>query len=128
MIGTTAGGVGTPAADAFNDIFFGHDQFDHEVQRDIGCFQGVCLGDGAGEAVEQVAFLTVGLLQAVFDQTNDEVIGNQPARIHDFFRLDAEGGLCLDGRAQHIAGRNLRDAKFFGDEGCLGSFARSGWT
>src|SRR5690606_6713570 len=128
VVRATAGRVDAPPAHAFDDAFFGYDQFDHEVQGNAGGFQRISLWNGAGEAVEQVALLAVGLLQAVSDQADDQIIGNKAPGIHDLFRLDAKGGLGLHGRAQHIAGGNLWNAKFFGDEGCLGTFARSGWT
>ena len=46
--------------------------------------------------------------------------------VHDGLGLQAERRAGLDGRAQHVAGGDLRDAVLLADEGGLRAFARAG--
>src|SRR5690606_36362881 len=56
------------------------------------------------------------------------VVGDQAAAVHDLLGLKAQRCLGLDRGAQHVAGGNLGDAEFFGDECRLGSFTGAGWA
>ena len=98
----------------------------HLLERDPGLLHRIGLGNGAGKAVEQVALGAVRLLQALGDQPDDDVVGHEAAGFHDLLRLQAERRAGLDGGAQHVAGGDLRDAEFFGDEAGLGTFAGTG--
>src|SRR5690606_4362648 len=126
VVAAATGRVYAASAHAFDDVFVGHDDFHHEVQGYIGLFQGVCLRNGAGEAIEQIAFFTVGLLTAVADQANNNVVRDETACVHDFFGFDTQWGLRLDSRAQHVARRDLGNTEFFGDERGLRSLASAG--
>src|SRR5690606_17569572 len=76
-----------------------------------------------GKAVEQVAVGAIGLLQAIADQADDDLIRNQAAGFHDLLGLQAKGGAGLDGGAQHVAGRDLRNAEALADERRLRSLS-----
>ena len=67
--------------------------------------------------------ISPGLILRSGDQTEDDVIGNQQAGIHDFLRLHSQGRSGPYRRSQHVAGRNLRNAEFVGYGLRLGSFA-----
>ena len=47
--------------------------------RDAGVLHRVGLRNGARKAVEQIAVRAIGLLQALLDQADDDVVGNQRA-------------------------------------------------
>src|SRR3546814_11109960 len=59
----------------------------------------------------------IGFLEAIANQADDEVVGYEPACVHDFLGFNAQGRLCLDRSAQHVARRDLRDTESFGDVG-----------
>src|SRR5690606_5583729 len=126
VIAAAAGRMDAASAHALDDVLVRHHDFDDEVQGDTGFLQGVGLRNGAGEAVEQITVLAIGLLQAVAHQADDDVIGDQFAGIHDFLCLESQWRLGLDGGAQHVAVRDLRNAEFFGNERSLRSLASAG--
>src|SRR3546814_10242890 len=70
----------------------------------------------------------IGFLEAIANQADDEVVGYEPACVHDFLGFNAQGRLCLDRSAQHVARRDLRDTESFGDVGCLSAFSGAGWA
>ncbi|MNT57285.1 hypothetical protein D3C72_1946450 [compost metagenome] len=82
--------------------------------------------DGAREAVEQIAIGAIGFLQAVLDQADHDVVRHEAARIHDFFRCQAQFRAFLDRRAQHVARGDLWNIVFFFDEVSLGALAGTG--
>ena len=84
--------------------------------RPIVAARGIGLAEGAREAVEHVARLAVVLLQAVLDQADDDVVGHEAAGIHDLLGLEAQRGARLHRGAQHVAGRDLRNAELLLDE------------
>ena len=126
VIGAAGGHVHAAAAHAIDDLAVRHVDLEHEVDRDAGILHGIGLRNGAGEAVEHVTVLAIGLLEAILDQTDDDVVANQAAGIHDLLGLQAQRGAGLDGGAQHVAGGNLRNAEFFLDEVGLGALAGAG--
>src|SRR5205823_1849923 len=93
--------------------------------RHRGGLQGFGLRDGARKAVEQVALRTVALLEALLDQTHDDVVGNELPRVHQLFRRGAERRAGLDRRAQHVSGGDLRDLELGRDLGRLRALARA---
>ena len=79
------------------------------------------LADGAREAVEQDAALGVGLVEALLDELVDDVVRDEVAGLEDRGDLLAEFAAGLDGVAQDVAGRDVRDAVLLGEGGGLGS-------
>src|SRR5690606_3181768 len=76
---------------------------EHGVQR-------LCLRDGARETVEDEAGLAVLGVEALGDDSVHNLVGDEIAAVHDFLGRKAHRGLLGNGRAQDIAGRELRDA------------------
>ncbi len=114
------------AAHAFDDFLVRHVDFDHVIDVNACLFHGFCLRDCAREPVEQKAILAVGLLDAFLDHADDDFIRHQAACVHELLGLQPQCRPRLDGSAQHVAGGNLRNIKFFLDVGGLGAFARAG--
>ena len=54
--------------------------------------------------------LAVGLVDALGDDAVDDLVGNEVAAVHDLLGRKAHRGLGGDGRAQDVAGRELRNA------------------
>jgi hypothetical protein len=115
--------VDPAAAHAFDDFGIGNIDFKHVVDAHTGFLHRFCLRNGAREAIEQVAGRAVGLSQSVPNQADDDVIGDQTARVHHLLRRESEGRAGFDRCAQHIARGNLRDAEPAGDERSLRAFA-----
>ena len=76
---------------------------EHGVER-------LSLGQGPREAVEDRAAGLLGLWQALLDQGDDDLIGDQLAPLHDALDALAKLGARADGRAQHVAGGELDHA------------------
>ena len=68
------------------------------------------LGDGAREAVKDEAVGGVRLTDALGDDAVDDVVGDELAPLHHRLRLLADVGALGHRLAQHLAGRELRDA------------------
>ncbi|MNP30027.1 hypothetical protein D3C76_1230820 [compost metagenome] len=109
--------------DAADDFLVVHGDLDHVVDGHAGVLQGFSLGDGARETVEEEAVGAIGLGDALLDQVDDQVIGNQATGVHHALGLQAQLGAGLDRCAQHVAGGNLRNAELLGDETGLSTFA-----
>ncbi len=126
VVGAAAGGVRAAAAHALDDGVEGHVDFQHVVELDAGCLQGVGLWNGAREAVKEEALGAVRLGDAFLNQTDDDVVADQGARVHDGLGLQAQRRARFDRRAQHVAGGDLRDAVFLADERGLRALSGAG--
>ena len=65
---------------------------------------------------------------ALFDQTDDDVVTHQTTSIHDFFGCQPHVSARLDSGTQHVAGGNLGNAVGLANERGLGAFASPGRT
>ena len=80
---------------AINDGFKWHIDFKHKVDCYSRIFHGLCLGDSAWKAIKQIAVAAVGFFKTIFYKTNNDVIGNEAACIHNLFCSNAEGRACF---------------------------------
>jgi hypothetical protein len=67
------------------------------------------LGNGAREAVEQCAALGVGLLEALLDSLMTRSSETSEPRVEDRRHRTSERRIGLNGRAQDVTGRDMRD-------------------
>src|SRR5207249_118926 len=123
VIGAPARDVHTATIHALDDVGIRDCDLEHHVDLDLRILEAVGLANGAWEPVEQVALLTIRSLQALLDETDDDVVRHQLTCIHHFFRGKTEGRSGLYRRAQHVTGGNLRNAEALLDERRLGAFA-----
>ena len=84
------------------------------------------LSHSSGEAVEKDASLALGLAQVVLDKTNDEVVGDELAALHDAISLFAELGASSYCVTEHVASCEMADAEVVSDLGALGSLTGAG--
>ena len=113
MVGTTRCQVHTTATHALDDFSIIHIDFDHSIHRNAIRLECVSLSQGARKTVKQVATVAIVLLEALVDQSQDDFVGNQPASIHHFFRLNTHRSTGLDRCTQHVTGGNLWNAILF---------------
>ena len=103
--------AGPPGGQAVEDDLAGHVQVDGGLELDAELrqqhLQGLGLGDGAREAVEQEAGLAVVLQEALAHDAHDQVVGDQIPGLHGGLGLLAKFGAFLDGGAQDVAGGDL---------------------
>ncbi len=85
--------------------------------------QGFGLGDGARKAVQNKAFLGIGLLEAILDNADDHLVRDQLAGVHVFLGFFAHFGPLFHRGAQDIAGGNLGDLILVDKLLGLGAFA-----
>ena len=83
--------------------------------------QGFALGDGARHTVKDKAIHAVRLCQALFHDSDDDIIGNQSTGVHKAFCLLPHRGAVFHGGTQNITGRNGRDCQFIAEDFCLGA-------
>ena len=115
--------VDAPAAHPLDDRRVGDVDLEDVVELDAGRLERVGLDDRAREAVEEEAGGAVGLGDPLLDEAEDDVVADERARVHHLLGRQAERRSGLDGGAQHVAGRDLRDAEAAADEGGLRSLA-----
>ena len=92
---------------------------EHRVEHDR-------LGHGARETVQQHAALGVRLVETAVDHPDDQVVGHEPARIHDRLRLAAQGGVASHLAAEHVARGHVRHAELHRNARCLGALTAAG--
>src|SRR5205814_6069556 len=88
--------------------------------------EGLRLWDRPGEAVEHVApTVSVGLLEALGDDADHDVVGHEAALVHDLFRLQAEIGALPYGGPHVVARRDVLHQVVARDPGALGAIVGS---
>ena len=86
-------------------------QVEHHVDRALAgdAIERLGLLDRAREAVEDVAAgARIGSAEALVDQTDHDLVTDEPAGVHHLLGHHAELGAFTHGRAQHVAGRDVR--------------------
>ena len=97
------------AAHSGDDLFIGDFDGDHSVEADTGLLHGLGLGDGAGHAVQNIAIGAIGLLPALIDDADDNLIRHQLACVHVLLGLQAGGSAVFHGCTQNVTRRDGRD-------------------
>ncbi|SKN27356.1 Uncharacterised protein [Mycobacteroides abscessus subsp. massiliense] len=123
MVSTARSQVNAAAAHAVDNHAVGYVDFNDRVQihaRFNHCF-GLC--QRARETVEQETVFAVVLGNALFDHADNDVVAYQTSFINDFFCFQTQRSTCFDGSAEHVAGRDLRNAECSSDELSLCAFA-----
>src|SRR3954453_12362979 len=102
-----------PARETADDVLLGHVDQQRRGQPAVDLAQRVVERLGLlvrpREAVEQEAVGGVGLAQAVEDHGDDDLVRHELAAVHVRLRLLAEVRLVLDGLAEHVARRDVRE-------------------
>ena len=111
------------AAHPLDDRRVGDVDLKDEVELDAGVLHRLGLDDRARKAVEEKAVRAVGLRDPLADEAEDDLVADERARVHHLLRRLAERSAGLDGGAQHVAGRDLRDREALADERCLRALA-----
>ena len=114
------------AAHAVDDDIVSDRQLQHLVDADAHLLDGLCLCDGAGHTVQNEAVCTVSLGQAVLQDANDDLIGDQCAGVHEALCLQAHLGAVLDSSAEDVAGADGGDVQLCADDLSLRAFACAG--
>jgi len=114
------------AAHAVDDDIVSDRQLQHLVDADAHLLDGLCLCDGAGHTVQDEAVCAVSLGQAVLQDANDDLIGDQCAGVHEALCLQAHLGAVLDSSAEDVAGADGGDVQLCADDLSLRTFACAG--
>lgn len=126
MIGAPRWHVNATARQALDDHGVCHGNLHHIAHFDTRIAHGFGLRNRAWKAIKQETIDAIRSGNSLRDQFDNEIVGNQPALVHDCFRRDPQRRACPDGRAQHIARRDFRYAKLRGKEGGLCALACTG--
>ena len=78
------------------------------------------------EAVEDRAVLRIGLLEAIEEDADDRLVGDELAAAHEPVGLAAEGGALRDRRPEQVTGRQHGHAEMARQDRSLGPFPRAG--
>ena len=84
-----------------------------------GAIERFCLPDGTREAVEHQAGGRVGLLDALEQHADGELVRDEVALRHELLRLEAELRALSSGVAEHVAGRNVQQRLPLREDACL---------
>jgi hypothetical protein len=90
--------------------------------------EGLHLSDGAREAVQHHPSAGIIPAQPLVDGTDDEIVGDELPRGHQWRHLSPEptAGTCLG--PQHVAGGDVEEGELGTEEGGLRSLAASRWS
>ena len=130
VVDGAVGGAGPAAAEAGDD-FLGAD-VDKEDVVDLlatcceDVVEGVGLGDGAGKAIEQTAGGGVGLVEAVEQHADGDVVGDEGAFVDVGLGGTAEVGPTTQVVAKHVAAGDVGESGGVGQVLSLGPFAGAG--
>src|SRR5262245_14611495 len=120
--------AGAPARDAHHQLLVGDIEHEHVVQLLSLLAQQPAetlrLGNGAGEPVEQETALGVRLGEPLCDEVQYQLVRDELALVDELFGAASERCVRLDGRAQHVAGRDVRDLEYGGQSHRLRPLAR----
>ena len=107
MIAGTAFGAPKTAGDPLDQGAVVYPYFDDQVEPEptfrqhmVQCFG---LRGGPREAIQNDPVTGVGLIDALGDHADDNVVGHELARFHHLFRLLAQCGTGRHGCAEHVA-------------------------
>ena len=128
VIHATRGRVYAATRQTADDLFIRHGDFQYVIEFHTALFHGICLRNGAREAVNQKPILTVGLANTLFDQVDDDVIRHQTTAVHNLFNLQAQLSAVLDSGAQHIPGGNLGNLELLTNKLSLSPLPCAGGT
>ncbi len=115
-------------AHSFYDFLVRHSNLDNEINGNIRFAERFSLGNRPRKTVKQKPPGTVIVRDTLFDELDDDVVGHQRARVHDSFYAPPERRALLNGGAEHVSGRNLRNIKRIANELCLGALSRTRWS
>src|SRR6266702_3521481 len=125
-----APGAAAPAADALDDELLRHlvggDPIDALAHRPEQLLEVLGLRDRPGIAVEDEPLRHVRPRQAVLHEGVRDLVGDELARVHDGLDLLAELGPARLVIAEHVAGRDVRDAVRLGEQLRLGTLPCAG--
>lgn len=106
MVHCTAMAAGGPSTNALDDAFIG--DFNGKHVGDLGQLaQRLCLWNGSWKSVEHDAVDRIRFLNTVFNQGEDDRIGNQLTSVHVSLCFHSNIGPCFYGCTEHIAGGDL---------------------
>src|SRR5690606_27340429 len=104
VINTTRTRMHTTAAQALNDFLVSHVDFNHMINSNTGFQHGLSLRNSARETIKQKTIGTIGLLNTLFYQTDNNIVGYQTTGFHNLFYFQAQLGTGFNSGTQHIAG------------------------
>ena len=123
MVGGAAAGADPAAAHALHDLLIGDLDGDHGVEGDARLLQSLGLGDRAGHAVQDEAGLAVVLGQALGDDADDHLVGDQLAGVHVLLGLQAHRRAVLHGGPEDVASGDGGDVQLLVQDLSLGALA-----
>src|SRR5262245_60987690 len=130
MIALPAMGAGEAASDALdqNIVVDVHD--DHCIERLAAILEQAVKSLGLGyrtrKTVEDEASTAGILIEALSDQLDDEIVGNEVTALHDLAGSAAELAAGSNRGSQHVPRRELGERTGVFEQLRLGAFARAG--
>src|SRR5256885_8358380 len=121
MVVASRGRVHAPPAQTPDDLLVIDVDLEHEIEIDARVAQRLRLRNCARKAVEQVTVPAIQVLQPLLHQSDDDVVGNEPPRVHDLLCRKTERRARFYRGAQHVSRRDLRNAEAIPNEGRLGA-------
>ena len=126
VIAGTALGADSASGHAAFNLAVGHLNGNYMVDFHTLCLQCLCLSQRAGHAVQNEATGAIGLCHPVSDDAENQLVGNQIARVHVGFCFLAQLGAICNGLAEHIPGRNGGDRELVNKQLSLGPLSGAG--
>jgi hypothetical protein len=123
VVGAPRGQVDAAAGHAVDDHGVVDVDLDHVLDAHARGLHRLGLRDRARKAVEEKPAGAIGGEDALLHQPGDDVVGDEVAAVHHRLGREPERRAGLDGAAQHVARRDLRNAVLLRDEARLRALA-----
>ena len=127
MVDGAVGRADRAAGDARHQLLAGHLDVDGGIDLLAAAGQrlveGLGLGDRAREAVQDRTAGSLGLAQLLHEHVDGDVVGDQLAAVHVGLGPLAQRRAVAQGRAEQVAGGQVRDAQVSAQRLGLGALA-----
>ena len=104
VVGCAAVGAGAAAAHALDNRLVGDFDAERAVDVNAGLLESLGLRDGPRHTVEDVTAGAVALGEALLDDADYDIVGDELPRFNEALGLEAHGGAVLHGGAENVAG------------------------
>jgi hypothetical protein len=117
--------IGHPQDEVFDRDVDEHGEVNPLVPIGQRTVEGLGLAAGPGEAVEDCAAARIRFVEAVEEDLDDHVVGDQLAGAHDRADLAGDGRIAGRDPAEQVTRTEDRDAEMLPDDRGLGAFSRA---
>mmetsp|Transcript_19530 Transcript_19530/g.30138 ORF Transcript_19530/g.30138 Transcript_19530/m.30138 type:complete len:245 (-) Transcript_19530:139-873(-) len=124
MINFTGFRVSPAANNTFDKDLIGNIEEDEAISRNTGLGESVGLSRSARKSIKKPSlFLAIFLVQSVFHNSNDNLIGDKLATVHELLGFLSDIRTSCNSCTKHVTSTKVHDTKVILDHFTLGSLS-----